>query len=1188
MTSKPAPEVEHSAGHPEGDSQPGPHTHPRIASIVDYRAALVASLQRSLVGPTPCNETWMTDRPPRLYGQQGTSADVERPIGPFVNPSGNEVLPCSPRSMYVTGVLWGGHADAEASDDVAGADTDDLDTDDLDTTEPPKRGQAARIVSPDEAEGELDDLDDDEVSYDVDTFGKRRSVAVSFRIPATAAKASVQLSYGTYSSFKVPVGDRDEEFWERTPHHRSATISVSESSELEIGDSPWRLRLGATVRPEESGSRLITVWLRNDTGPADVFDHVEGATFQTQLSLDVEALLPYAPPRKLTDSLDFIYRDVVELAVGHGTDVEVGSSEQEGWARISTVAMPVVEVPAMTPDVSDADGVSYRVGMRDLALGLPAADAAIERLIDGYAAWIDERTAEARTLSSDEYELGAEHLNRCGKFLQQIRDGWTLVGNNADVRECLGDASAAMDSQRRSMQTRTRDVDIVDGSVQVDGAHPHHGEVAEQGFWRPFQIAFVLASLPKIVDPLHDDRGTVDVIWMPTGGGKTEAYLGLAAFTILWERLQQAQGKSPPRAQCTKVLMRYTLRLLTVQQFLRSAALVCALEIERQKKVDRYGKGEVRIGTWVGSSTTDNRRATAVKRLNYAVSRGDDHGFLLSKCPWCAAAMGHVVDGTVVGFHRVSLPNSNDKRVLAACPDPTCEFRYRQERLGKSTVDRGIPVMTVDEDVYDYPPDFVIGTVDKVAMMWDQTKAQQLFGLYDGVRKAAPPALFIQDELHLITGPLGSLDGVYEVMLATLCAAEGGRAPTYVASTATTRNFDQQISALYGLRAALVPPPGLRVADSFFSQLDPKSPGRLYVGVCSTGGVPNSETQARVLAVLAHFGAALDALTPEHVDPDPYWTNVCFFSSRAALGTLTFTVETALKGNLDRLRRTSGTSSGVHKEDGSQHPLRWISRPREITATASENVTVVLDDLGLARSDDGAIDLCFATSMIEVGLDVSRLGLMTVIGQPKGSSQYIQVTGRVGRSMKAPALVVDVLGTRTPRDRSHYEHFTAWHRRLYASVEGASATPFTERALDRTLPSVAAVLCQVLGGSGTVTEQIDAAWPLVTEVLMARAERFGPRAVAATAAGFDRLRRSAGFADVRRMSWTHRTKPELKFLFAFGEDIPFGRPPSYWQVLTSMRSVDPDAPARAHNPGIAPRPAIDPQTLVYHDEEGLI
>lgn len=1182
MTTNPIPEVEGSAGHPQGDGQPGPHSHPQIATIVDYRAALVASLQRSLVGPTPGNDTWMTDRPPRLYGQHGTSADVERPIGPFVNPSGNEVLPCSPRSLYVTGVLWGGHADAETND-VA-----DPEADDPDNREPLKRRGVGRGGSPDEGEGELDDLDNEEVADDVDSFGKRRSVAVSFRVPATAAEASVQLSYGTYSSFKFPVGGRDEEFWERTPHHRSATISLSESSELEVGDSPWRLRLGATVRPPQGGSRLITVWLRNDTGPADVFNHVEGATFQTELSLDIEAVLPYAPPRKLTDSIDFIYRDVVELAVGHGTDVEVGPSDHEGWTRISTVAMPVVEVPAMTPDVTDADGVSYRVGMRDLALGLPVADTAIERLITGYAAWIDERTAEVSTLSADEHDLGAEHLKRCEQFLQQIREGWTLVGNNADVRECLCDASAAMDNQRRSMQTRTRAVELVDGSVHVDGAHPHHGAAAEQGFWRPFQIAFVLASLPKIVDPLHDGRGTVDVIWMPTGGGKTEAYLGLAAFTILWERLQQAQGKSPNRAQCTKVLMRYTLRLLTVQQFLRSAALVCALEMERQKKVDRYGKGEVRIGTWVGSSTTDNKRAAAVRRLRDAVRHGDNHGFLLSQCPWCAASMGQVVDGRVIGFRQVALPNSNDSRVLAACPDPTCEFRYRSEKLGNRTLDRGLPVMTVDEDVYDYPPDFVIGTVDKVAMMWDQTKAQQLFGLYDGVRKAAPPALFIQDELHLITGPLGSLDGVYEVMLETLCTADGGRAPTYVASTATTRNFDQQISALYGLRAELVPPPGLTVADSFFSQLDPNSPGRLYVGVCSTGGVPNSETQTRVLAALAHFGVALDPLTTEQLDPDPYWTNVCFFSSRAALGTLTSTVETTLRGNLDRLRRTSGTSSGSLKDDGAQSPLRWISRPREITATASENVTVVLDDLGLARGADGAIDLCFATSMIEVGLDVPRLGLMTVIGQPKGSSQYIQVTGRVGRSAKAPALVVDVLGTRTPRDRSHYEHFTAWHRRLYASVEGASVTPFTERALDRTLSSVAAVLCQVLGGSGPITDQIDAAWPLVTEVLMTRAQRFGSRAVAATAAGLDRLRLSAGFADVRRMSWTHRTQPESKFLFAFGEDIPFGRPPSYWQVLTSMRSVDPDAPARAHNPGIAPTAAVDPQTSVDHDEEGLI
>lgn len=268
---------------------------------------------------------------------------------------------------------------------------------------------------------------------------------------------------------------------------------------------------------------------------------------------------------------------------------------------------------------------------------------------------------------------------------------------------------------------------------------------------------------------------------------------------------------------------------------------------------------------------------------------------------------------------------------------------------------------------------------------------------------------------------------------------------------------------------------------------------------------------------------------------------------------------------------------------------RWVAPPREITATSSENVSAVLADLAIPAGEKGAIDLCFATSMIEVGLDVQRLGLMTVIGQPKASSQYIQVTGRVGRSLDAPALVVAVLGTRTPRDRSHYEHFGSFHRRLYASVEGASVTPFTEQALERSVPTVAAILCQVLGTGADIPQRVDSYWDRLTELLVDRASRCsGAAGVANVKRELARLRTAVGFNKVAGYDWVDRAQPEQGFLFAFGAPVPAERPPDYWWVLTSTRSVDPDAVGMLHTPGVEARQPKSAATGVDDDDEELM
>lgn len=1152
-----------------------------IRDAVDYRSSLVGMLERRLFGPTGQQKQWITQAPVRTLYDGCSTTSEERPMGPYVNSTGQEVLCVSPRALYVAGVLWGSHGATTSEPEV---DADDGPPGEV--VERPTRGADPNASTTDHA-----DVDDEALPDDIDGLGRRRSMAVSFRTPTESAPVALTITYGTYVPITCRFGSQDHRLWERVAHTASYELpNAREGSEL-LASGDHVLRVGWRRRPDDTdGSEIVTVWFSNDTGQTAIADEVCAAMFQVEATVITASLLPYASVRRMTDPIDLLYRDVVDLAVGHGTDVVV---EQDGGSvTIRTSAIPIAHVPAMTPDVSDSDGTPLAIGMRDLGDDNEVARLGVDRLMSAYAEWIEKRRAELSSLDGQASVFGTANIDQCQQFLDDMAAGWEQFKNDEEVRRCLMDASHAMDRQRVGATAARRAVTHDGEQITIDGSNPHLAS-PPQSYWRPFQLAFVLASIPKVVDAQHSGRGNVDVIWMPTGGGKTEAYLGLAAFTILWERRQETIAGGNGAKPTMRVLMRYTLRLLTVQQFLRSSALMCALERIREAAPERYGIGEVRIGAWVGSTTTDNTREAALRRLRRASEASEEVGFLLTQCPWCGAAMGHAVDGSIAGYSAVARVNGPGKRVLASCPDPTCDFHYREVRLGNRTFPRGLPVLEVDDDVYETPPDFVIGTIDKVAMMWSQTGAQRLFGVKERKRIAGtrPPALFIQDELHLITGPLGSLNGAIEMMLEELCQADGGRAPLMVASTATTRNYQAQIGALYGRSAQLVPPPGLDIGDSFFSVTDHDQPSRAYVGVCSSGGFTASSVQLAVLSTLAHFAPVLEGQMVKHsgLSVDPYWTNVCFFSSRASLGSLTSLVESKMKSQLYLVRRASGARSGTIDEAGERQPQRWMRPPREITATSSENVSAVLADLSIPVGHPGCIDLCFATSMIEVGLDVSRLGLMTVIGQPKASSQYIQVTGRVGRSRGAPALVVDVLGTRTPRDRSHYEHFGSFHRRLYASVEGASVTPFTEPALERTAPTVAAVLSQVFGVGATIREQVDSYWDRLTELFVDRATRCGDsRSVAVVQDQLARLRRASKLVPHKPLVWSDWARPEDSFLVPFGSPLPPDRLiPAYWRVLTSTRSVDPDAVGFLHDPGVQPQPQLAANDA-GHDEEDFM
>jgi len=359
-----------------------------------------------------------------------------------------------------------------------------------------------------------------------------------------------------------------------------------------------------------------------------------------------------------------------------------------------------------------------------------------------------------------------------------------------------------------------------------------------------------------------------------------------------------------------------------------------------------------------------------------------------------------------------------------------------------------------------------------------------------------------------------------------------------------------------------VPPPALSIEDSFFARVDDTKPAKMYVAVCAPGYGSNVQAQLRTLAALLHAGGTLDTLDAH---PDPWWSNLVFFSSRRSLGLQLAASEIGLRKAAYRLSQLSGLRIGKQSDEtGNRHATRDIHTIKELTATSRDNVTQVLAQLELHKDNKKAIDLCFATSMIEVGVDVPRLGLMTVMGQPKSYSQYIQVTGRVGRTDNSPGLVVVVLSPHAVRDRSHYETFTTTHQRLYASVEPVSITPFTPQALERGL---AGALTSTL----RTTRDMEDPTPLITgdaitaalEPWRQRATRIGnPRGHVTLEEEAIRLTRLAASAinDSPHLQWGNvRGDTDYPLITPLGKatyDSAF----KVWPVPLSMRSVDAPIP----------------------------
>ncbi|MGJ8720438.1 MAG: DISARM system helicase DrmA [Salinibacterium amurskyense] len=1087
---------------------------PETATSAEVRDQLIELLQRDLVGPWGGSDETVNGTPRGRYlvgalAPVAIDDDDPQPASHDTSAATEAVNPEDFRNSEADSVV-----DSDVSHQSRGvsesSDEPIADSSSGDTEE--DRGPESKLIAP-------------------------SSMGLRFQVGPDINDLHFTARWGQYSSRRAP----DEKgftktYFDRTDHSETRTIDISAISAGETHTETIvdeHVAISVEVF-DHDGLRVVEAALQNTkiTGrelPPRVW------LFQTELEVTAPQNAPvFQPTRDAMEKsehfdaevakLDLLYRDRLEFAVGRTASATwtLPQPESRRATSVRTTWLPMADVPqTLAPTVKGAE-----MSMRLLMDATPEQlDEYLTPLLDGYEHWLTLRRTEADALPEHLHPVADSGIMDGKDALKRLRAGLALLtdaDSTSTASQQARKAFAFMNRTMREQRIRSQIAGLraADRSLTVDQASKvidTEGDKAAS--WRAFQLAFILMQLPSIVDPTVPRRSgdipRAELLFFPTGGGKTEAYLGLAAFTFGIRRLQgviETPSGVIDGRDGVAVLMRYTLRLLTSQQFLRATTLMCAAEIVRQEDSATWGEEPFRIGLWVGSSVSPKRFAEAEQQITDVRNNDGNSAYGLtvlqfSSCPWCGTLINPKADVVAV---------KATQRVHVYCGDKLGECPFSSGGSAKE----GLPVLTVDDEIYRNPPTFLLATVDKFARLAREGEAASLFGYVSqrcerhgykhpdtatgvcgaqdhaakkeggrtypkasvrAVDRLRPPDLIIQDELHLITGALGTAVGLFEAAVDTLSSWEMGGGddaalvmPLVIASTATVRNAQDQVRKLYGRQVQIFPPQVLSVTDTYFSEeiaVSPDKPGRRYIGVCAHGA-RLTLAEIRVSEILLLAG---QKLLDEHGDAaDPYATLVDYFSATRELAGMRRFLED------DIVTRTSNPD----KESG--YPRRGSRGLRigELTSRiSSADISATLTNLAvpfepemdttqakqkyaelaqlakasgkkLKSRDTFPYDVVLATSMLQVGVDVPRLGLMLVVGQPKNTAEYIQASSRVGRESKKPGLVVTLANRSRPRDMAHYEQFEHYHDTFYAHVEALSVTPFSDAALERGLTGV--------------------------------------------------------------------------------------------------------------------------------------
>lgn len=957
-----------------------------------------------------------------------------------------EVLEENPRYAYLVGML-----DAQNDDeDYSGAGEQEIDAD----------------MAIEDGEDYTAGEDDDNEPISTTHFQLPSSIGISFYVLSDLSGINLDVCWGDYvKSAQMRVG-KDEKEHRRTVYTRlpmKETVRVSFADFARTKDYPLVCDSNVHVHVSrislKGGYSLITAYVVNKRkNPAN---NAEGIMFQVELRAYAEdgdaVFIAEHICREILAPDEFYFEQRPILGRGRGCAAVWDTPVNGRTTSVRSAFIPEYEFPGVSAALDGFDQYYFSTLTMSKKAKKDETIGKLNTLADSYDHWISKTLSDSKLMDDPAFreKIGNTVIGRCQDALRRIREGIQIIETDDIAFEafCFMNCVIFLQNSIKNYAKKHGTEEIICSFTDFIRQKNNSSNFG----WRPFQIAFILMNLAGIVDPRHQDREIVDLLYFPTGGGKTEAYLGLMAFTIANRRLRATEYGEYNLDGGVTVMLRYTLRLLTTQQRDRITRMVVAAEKIRRQAYPRFGMEPISIGFWVGGGVTPNRFEEFIEkpdRPQDARSAINHVCKQLLACPFCGKPLKE--ENFCIDTDR--------KTIEIYCSDKGCEFyKYRDGRYP-------IPVYLVDEEIYSKCPTIILSTVDKFARLpWD-VNTNALFGRVDRkcsrdgyvaigaehgkhnrtdmlptstitqVRPFLPPELIIQDELHLITGPLGTVYGAYETIIEDMCTHDGIK-PKYVVSTATIKNAGAQTRCLYARKNTMqFPPNGFEISDSFFIKeitVD-KDPFRKYVGICAPGqSMKNALLWIYAIILQAAYTYSLQEGYRDVIDP--YYSLVGYFNSIRELGGAVRLLQDDIPKRIHRIKR----KYGLEKE-------RYLHRNEEITSRmASYRIPEKLNQLEATFESKECLDTAIATNMIAVGMDVNRLGLMVVTGQPKQNSEYIQATSRIGRSF--PGLVVTLYNAYRPRDLSHYENFTGYHAQIYRFVEGTTATPFSARARDRVL-----------------------------------------------------------------------------------------------------------------------------------------
>jgi hypothetical protein len=921
-------------------------------------------------------------------------------IGPMEESEILENLPpgIGPADYYLTGILWPRYQ--------------------------PMAGEEDESV---EVEGESrEEGGEKEETFPLFNFFRPSSMGLTCSIIGTETPFEVVVRGAKYERKPIDPNDPDRSVanWERKPFEYLVPVSSGETriswntsrflspSGMPIEDKSVTVHMR---RRKGNGILMVTASLINSTdareGKPDQF-----SLYQTEIAIRCpegsggKGRIVARPAISLGSEKDkvindLLYREFKEFAVGHSVAVSWTEPIDGRVSSVKTDWLPRQAVSSVSAEGHEAlealRSLSPSPFSAEFLASLERRQDIVARLLEFsalYEQWVESEALRIKALPPELQGAATENIVICRSTVNRMRQGIEMLSTDENAFRAFYLANRAMDNQARGLQKSGKGRPLV---------------------WRPFQLAFFLLTLSSIVDERSSDRSIMDLLWFPTGGGKTEAYLGLTAFLIFYLRLR---GLNKMEAGHVDVLMRYTLRLLTVQQFQRAAAMICAADQIRRQDMKRLGTVPISLGLYVGDGTTPNKLKDAMEAIEEekAGKKPLSTPRLLLDCPLCGRPLPPA--SYKVTAHNMAIRCMGE----AKCPSGG----------------EPLPIFTVDEVIYQELPSLLIGTVDKFAQLPRKKEVGFLFG-YPG---KISPQLIIQDELHLISGPLGTMTGLYETTIDMLSTRNGIR-PKIIGSTATIGRASQQVRALFDRQVMQFPPPAIDAANSFFAVRDVNAPDRIYLGLSSAGRSPKFTLQAATAAILTIGQALLDQGFDEAL-VDPYWTLLLYFNSLRELGG----AEVMMRDDVLRSMRFYTNRLGCTLREIEEPPLELTSR------VSSTEIPEKLKTLNFPLDGDpmegSPTNTVLASNMISVGVDIPRLGVMLVNGQPKATSEYIQATSRVGRV--SPGVILISYNAARPRDISHFEHFRNYHQALYRQVEATSVTPWSSRARDKALHAVLA------------------------------------------------------------------------------------------------------------------------------------